>query len=130
MRSPRHSIKFGISLAVVVIVMTFINACGSSGNKPPIISSIKANHDYVYPLGTSEIQCIAADPEGHDINFKWSCTDGSFTGTGPIVTWKAPNSYGDCHIMVVVEDENGNSTHSTLTIGVVVNENKRKYCCN
>jgi hypothetical protein len=57
------------------------------------------------------------------MTFTWSCADGTFIGSGPIVTWQAPNAYGDFHILVIVEDGNGNSTQRTITIGVIVNEN-------
>ena len=118
-----------IILAMLIVIVPLTNACNSSGNKPPVISSLNANYPNVYPRGKSEIQCVAWDPDGDQISFTWSCTDGSFTGDGPIVTWKAPNSYGDFHIMVIAKDESGNSAEATLTIGVVVNQNKREPCC-
>ena len=129
MRPSSFKTRFIIILAVLIAIAPLVNACNSSGNKPPVISSLDANYLSVYPRGKSELECVAWDPEGDKIVFTWSCTDGSFTGSGPIVTWKAPNSYGDFHIMVVAEDQNGNSTEATLTIGVVVNQNKPEPCC-
>jgi len=116
-------------LVILIAIAMLTTTCSSSGNEPPVISGLKANNINVYPLGKSEIQCVAWDPEGDQMSFKWSCTDGSFTGSGPIVTWKAPNSYGNYYIMVIAEDQGGNSTEATLTIGVVVNQNKREPCC-
>lgn len=129
MKPCLFKINFCIMLAILIAITMLTNACNSSGNKPPVISSLKANNINVYPLGKSEIQCVAWDPEGDQMSFKWSATDGSFTGSGPIVTWKAPNSYGNYHIMVIAEDQSGNSTEAALTIGVVVNQNKREPCC-
>jgi hypothetical protein len=121
--------NFYITLVILTAIAVLANACNSSGNEPPVISSLKANNTNVYPLGKSEIQCVAWDPEGDQMSFKWSCTDGTFTGSGPIVTWKAPNSYGNYHIMVIAEDQSGNSTEAALTIGVVVNQDRPKLPC-
>jgi hypothetical protein len=97
-------------------------------NRPPQISALKASTLYVYPTGTTELQCIVADPEGDEMDFKWSANNGSFTGNGPVVTWKSPNEYGDFHIMVIVDDINGNSSRATITIKVVANENQQQGC--
>jgi hypothetical protein len=122
--------KFGIMLIILIIISSLANACSISVNQPPKISSLEADTMLVYPTGKAELQCIATDPDGDNMTFKWSCTDGTFIGTGPIVTWKAPNAYGDFHIMVIVEDSKGSSSQATLTIGVVVNENQKQGCKN
>jgi hypothetical protein len=59
------------------------------------------------------------------MTFTWSCADGSFVGSGPIVTWNAPNAYGDFHIMVIVEDSSGKSSQATITIHAIVNTNEQ-----
>ena len=130
MRTLFHRTELIVGLVTLVMVAVLASACGLSDNKPPKIATLEAESRYIYPLGTSEIQCIALDPEGDNMNFKWSCTEGSFTGNGPIVTWKAPNSYGDCHIMVLVEDENGGTANSTLTIGVMAKQDQKRNCCD
>ena len=118
-----------ILLALLIGTIVFFISCGSPHNKPPEISGIEASTLYVYPKGKSTINCNVSDPEGDDISFKWSCTDGEFIGSGPVVTWKAPNQYGQFHIMVIAEDTYGNSDQDTLTIEVIVNENQKKSCC-
>ena len=123
-----YRVKFGIMLIILIIISLLASACSISVNQPPKISSLEADTMLVYPTGKAELQCIATDPDGDNITFKWSCTDGTFTGTGPIVTWKAPNAYGNFHIMVIVEDSKGSSSQGTLTIDVVVNENQKKAC--
>ena len=129
MRLKFFKINFFITLAMLITIAPLIIACNTSANEPPVISSLDADYVYVYPRGKSEIECVAWDPEGDPIIFTWSCTDGSFTGSGPVVTWKAPNSYGDFHVMVIAEDQYGNSAEATLTIGVVVNQIKKEPCC-
>ena len=127
---PRFcKVKFGSILIVLTIISTFASACTISTNQPPNISSLKADTMFVYPTGRAELQCIASDPDGDAMTFRWSCTDGAFTGSGPVVTWTAPNAYGNFHIMAIVEDSKGSSTKDTLTIGVVVNQQQGCSTC-
>jgi hypothetical protein len=127
----RNIIYKGLStLVILTITCTLLGtACSPSGDKGPKISKLEASTLYVYPKGKSTISCIVSDPEGEDITFKWSCSDGEFFGSGPVVTWKAPNKYGDCHIMVIAQDTHGNNDEAAVTIGVIVNENQNKSCC-
>jgi hypothetical protein len=131
-KSLFYKVKFSSVLIILAIVLLLASGCTLSLNQPPKISGLKADTMYVYPMGNAELQCIASDPDGDTMTFKWSCTNGTFTGTGPVVTWKAPNEYGNFHIMVIVEDSKGHSSQSTLTIGVVVNDNQQEGCssCN
>jgi hypothetical protein len=130
MKPYLYTVKFGIILIILIIISSLASSCSLSVNRPPKISSLESNTMFVYPTGKAELQCIATDPDGDNMNFKWSCTDGTFIGTGPIVTWKAPNAYGDFHIMVIVEDSQGSSSQANLTIGVIVNKNQKQGCQN
>lgn len=96
-------------------------------NKPSLISSLEAQYANVYPMGSTEIRCIASAPEGDEVQLKWSSTGGTFIGDGPTVTWRAPNDYGDYHIMVVAKDNDGSSAEATTTISVVARP--YKGCC-
>jgi len=118
-------------LGIVVVLTVLCSAClvtaEQKGNKPPTISNLEAEYISVYPGGASEIRCVASDPEGDTVQFRWSCTGGSLTGDGSTVAWEAPNDYGDYHIMVFVKDGTEASTEAVLTISVV----PRPYtgCC-
>jgi hypothetical protein len=124
------NIPFTITLVFLLIsILAFCTSCNPNRNKPPKISGIEASTVYVYPKGKATLNCTVTDPEGDNILFKWSCSDGTFIGSGPVITWKAPNQYGEFHIMVIAEDTSGNSDQAMLTIGVVANENQKKSCC-
>ena len=97
---------FGIVLVMLAVVAMLGGACGPreaplppplpptpSGNQPPVISSMVAEKMQLYPSGNTEIQCIAQDADGDQLDFKWACTGGEFSGAGPIVIWKAPPNY-------------------------------------
>ena len=131
MNSCINSIRLGVVLVMLTVFIVPSSAClvppEPKGNKPPVISNLEAEYISVYPGGASEIRCVASDPEGDAVQFKWSSTGGSLTGDGPIVTWQAPNDYGDYHIMVVTEDGNGGGTQAILTISVV--PRPHSSCC-
>jgi hypothetical protein len=118
---------FGMVMLLTVLFSGCLVPTEAKGNKPPIISSLEAEYINVYPGGASDIKCVASDPEGDALQFKWSCDGGTLTGDGSTITWTLPNDYGDYHIMVIAKDENGGSAEATLTIGVVPRPNGG--CC-
>ena len=103
-----------------------------AANQPPVISSLTAVQTLVYPASGTEIWCVASDSTDDQLNYRWSCTGGSFNGSGSNVTWEAPNQYGDYHIMVIVEDGKGGSIQGTLSLSVVPRpaQPSRRSCCN
>ena len=115
--------RAGTVLVTLAVLMILASACGSApgsgGNQPPVISSLEAKYINVYPRAASEIRCTVSDPDGDEVDFSWSCTGGDLSGAGPVVTWRAPNSYGDYHVMVIAKDSNGGSTQAILTLSVV-----------
>lgn len=121
--------KIGLGIAVVLAMLC--SAClvvpDTEEGKSPLISSLEAEYINVYPRGSSEIRCVASDPGGGEVQLNWSSTGGTVIGDGTTVVWRAPNEYGDYHIMVVAKDSNGGSAEATLTITVV----PRPYrgCC-
>ncbi|MBA7678255.1 hypothetical protein ES703_86528 [subsurface metagenome] len=130
------TVKAGTCASVLVVVLAVLaaqtSACVSApvpeGNQPPVISSLEAKYMAVDPRAASEIRCLASDPDGDEVEFKWSCTGGNLSGAGPVVTWRAPNSYGDYHVMVIAKDTNGGSTQAILTLSVVARPASRGCC--
>ena len=136
MKSDIFNRNLGVVLAMLAIVAMLGSACGPSksppaaappptpgGNQPPVISSLTAAQMQTHPSGAIEIQCVASDPDGDKISFKWAATGGDFTNASPtIITWKAPKSYGDYDITVTVEDGKGGTAQETLTLSVMANQ--------
>ncbi len=76
-------------------------APGQITNEPPVIQSVTARGvkpnepDNFADLGEEiTVSATATDAESTPdrLVYEWSGTDGSFTGTGPSVTWRAPAS--------------------------------------
>jgi hypothetical protein len=123
---------FSVVLVMLVVVAMLGVACGPSeapspppmpsGNQPPVISSLLAANTQLYPSGNTEVQCIAQDGDGDQLDFQWACTGGGFSGAGPIVIWKAPPDYGVYTITVTVGDGKGGSAQASLPITVGANQ--------
>jgi hypothetical protein len=121
--------KHHILLIIALCFFSLGISCTLSIDQSPKISSLKSDTLYVYPMEKAELECVASDPKGDMLTFKWSCTEGSFKGSGPVVTWIAPNNYGKFHIMVIAEDSKGYSSQKTVTIEVVANEQQGCSTC-
>ena len=87
-------------------------------NRSPTINSLIADADWVLPLGSLNVTCDAADSDGDEISYEWSTSGGNITGTGPEVTWTAPQEVGIYNITVVVRDGHGSSDTGTLPASV------------
>jgi len=130
---------FENSLGPVLVMLAMVSMLGSAcvstevpppppppapgGNQPPVISSLTATQTEVYPSDTTEVRCVASDPDGDQVDFKWVCTGGVFSGAKSFVTWKAPEGYGDCEVTVTVEDGKGGMAQASLSLSVVPNQN-------
>ena len=126
--------RLGVVVATLILVFMLGSACGSGetsssqpsgagGPQPPVISSLVAEQTQTHPSGSIEVECVASDPNGDEMDFEWSCTGGNFGPTAPtIVTWNAPVDYGDYVISVTVEDGKGGSAQQSVTLSVVPNQ--------
>ncbi len=126
--------SLGIVMGMLVTVALLGGACGpratpqpelppgAAKNQPPMISSLTAGKMQLYPSGTTEIQCIAQDADGDQLDFTWACTGGSFSGAGPTVIWQAPSAYGTYAVTVTVSDRKGGSAQASLNITVGANQ--------
>ncbi len=124
----------GIAVVMLVVVALLGGACGPkapppptlppvpTGNQPPVISSLTAAKMQLYPSGNTEIQCIAQDADGDQLDFKWACTGGNFSGAGPTVIWQAPAAYGTYTVTVTADDRKGGSAQASLTMTVGANQ--------
>jgi len=136
-----HRVKFGVFLTILAMVIvgsacspsaeptptpapapTPTPAPAPSANQAPKISGLTTPQTQTYPSNIiDEIKCNASDPDGDSLTYDWSTTGGKFTGTGPTVSWVAPENYGDYDITVTVKDGKGGITQATLALSVVSN---------
>lgn len=108
------------SLITVVIAVLLISGC-SPPNQPPVIANLTASEERISPSARDQFKCIASDPDGDELEYNWSASDGHISGEGAIITWTAPQSPSSYTIMVKVTDDRGGEATAQLTIGVEVN---------
>jgi hypothetical protein len=123
----RH-ISGQIFILLIIAALLSLAACLPVHANNPHITTLEAQYSAVYPQGKTDITCTATAPDGEALNYIWINTEGTITGSGEKVTWKAPNKYGEFPIMVTVSDASGNKDSATISIKVVVNENPQTGC--
>ena len=109
-------------LIMTAVIMLLVPSCTMTPNHPPIITSLEAEAETVFPSGSCQIVCIASDPDGDELSYEWSTSGGDIYVTGPEVTWTAPEEVGIYSITVVVDDGYGDSVSGTLSIKVMPNQ--------
>ncbi len=103
-----------IMLVMAVAVLLLASSCSGTWL---VITSLEAEAEWVGPLDSLQVTCNASGSDGDELSYEWSATGGSINGTGPEVTWTAPEEVGMYDITVVVEDsEDRKDTESIVLI--------------
>jgi hypothetical protein len=116
-----------IALPVMLAAVACSGAAASNTGDGPVIASVVAEHSTLYPLGNTNVTCSAISKDGSTLSYRWISNEGTITGSGATVNWEAPGTYGDFHIMVVVDDGKGHTSNGTATVTVIVRDPSK--CC-
>ena len=90
-------------------------------NHPPFISGLIAQPYTVEINNRSNLTCYAADEDGDILHYIWIATGGTILGTGPSITWIAPNQTGNYDITCEVIDSSGDKDIKSVQLFVVKN---------
>ena len=86
-------------------------------NMGPAITSVTADTASLLPGDRTLITCVATDPDGDVLSYKWEIEAGEITGVGDKVTWIAPAIEGDYTITALIDDgKGGGDMKSTFAI--------------
>jgi predicted secreted protein len=88
-------------------------------NKPEVTFSPPGEQISVSRYTTSDIQCIAEDPDGDELNYIWSATGGTVKGEGAIVKWIVLGAAGDYTVTVIVSDGRGGEAEASMQFDVL-----------
>ncbi|NQU86817.1 MAG: carboxypeptidase regulatory-like domain-containing protein, partial [Mariniphaga sp.] len=107
-----------IAIVTLILIFGFFISCEKE-NQPPIIQSITASPQSIKTGETTQLSCVATDPEGDNLTYSWSSINGTFpSGTSrSSVTWKAPDKSG-MNISVIVNDGQ-NVVNGTVNIEIM-----------
>ena len=92
-----------------------------SVNRPPRVTSLIADADWLTVSKNCQVECDAEDPDGDELSYEWATNGGDISGTGSIITWTASDAEGLYNITVVVRDSHGGEDTRSLTITVAPN---------
>jgi len=106
-----------IMVIITIAVLLLASSCEPVDNYSPIINSLEAEAEWTAPSSSLQVTCNASDRDGDQLSYSWLASGGNITGTGPEVTWTAPEEIGVCDITVVVDDgHDGEDTRSVILI--------------
>ena len=87
-------------------------------NEPPVVRSLTAQPAELLPEESAVLSCDAYDIEGQLIDYEWIAPSGEIIGSGPSVTWRAPDRPGDHRVALRVSDELGSASIADVIIHV------------
>jgi serine protease AprX len=96
------TVNDGIDSSNPVTISVFVEE--NPSNHPPEIQSVSAEPNTVAPGETSAINVSATDIDGDTLFYSYKPSAGTIIGTGPAVSWLAPESNGKHKIEITVSD--------------------------
>jgi hypothetical protein len=93
---------------------------GYSANHPPRIKSLSPDSSRIVVRSAVNFYCTAADRDSDPLTYAWSSPRGAIAGSGPVVSWTAPDTAGTYTVSCAVDDGHGGKVSATDTIQVVV----------
>ena len=88
------------------------------GNYNPQINNMFSDPGQVEKGETANLNCQADDLDGDSLTFLWQADFGTFSGSGNLVTWTAPQNPGYYTVFCTVTDGRGGKTIDSLGIAV------------
>jgi hypothetical protein len=95
-------------------------ATTSQDNGQPVIQQIVGSSDWS-PLTEGQFTCIASDPDGDRLLYKWTADNGTISGNGATATWTSPAVMGKYNITVTVSDGRGGEATAVQAARVIIN---------
>ncbi len=96
-------------------------------NMEPSITSVTADAATLLPGDRTLITCVATDPDGDTINYKWEIEAGEITGVGDKVTWIAPDIEGEYTITALIDDGKGGGDMTSISVQVTKTEMTKTF---
>ena len=88
-------------------------------NHPPFISGLIAQPSTLEAGQHSYLTCHAADQDGDRLHYTWISSGGSILGSGPGITWIAPEQTGSYSISCEVMDSSGDKDIKSVQLFIV-----------
>jgi hypothetical protein len=121
--------SFSVVVLATVILITLCSglSCAApapapapQGNQQPVIQQITGSSDWS-PQTEGQFTCVASDPDGDLLTYKWTADNGTISGSGATATWVSPAVMGKYNITVTVSDGKGGEATVVQEARVIVN---------
>jgi len=116
------------TLSAAVVLLFICAACSPSAAVPAKVNANPVIVDVIYAHDTMAVQdimisCVARDPDGDPLTYKWAADGGKFSGSfsGAEVIYLSPDTMGDYNLVVTVSDDKGGSDNRTFSMRVLTN---------
>lgn len=109
-------ISYDLNKAYVNGIIIDYNSGQAVINYPPRIKSFASEKQIVLLNDSSRIYCTASDKDNDPLNYQWTISGGSYTGTGAMINWHAPSTPGSYLIICEVNDGQGGIISDSLYI--------------
>ncbi len=93
----------------------------SGPNSPPEVLSLAPATDRITPFDLCEVVCEAVDPDGDELTYTWSASQGDIYGEGATVEWGSPVNEGLYRVTVTVDDGRGGTAEMSTSLRVKSN---------
>ncbi|MFW6151259.1 MAG: Ig-like domain-containing protein [Chloroflexota bacterium] len=106
---------------LVAVSLSFLLQVGLPGcetNSPPVLRSLQSQQECVRAGSHCRLMVIASDPDDDMLTYTWQADGGTIAGSGPVVTWNAPDKSGSYRIVVVVSDGRGGEAEEEIQVAV------------
>ena len=104
--------KTGRCLVIVAAMVLLLTSSCTTW----FITSLEAEAQWIDPLGNIGVTCIVSGSDGTALNYEWSTSGGSISGTGAAVDWIAPEEVGMYDITVNVTDGQGGQDTASISL--------------
>jgi hypothetical protein len=87
-------------------------------NLPPVINTATADPNLIAANESTPLTVDATDPDGDLLQYSFSATEGTVTGTGASVVYTAPDHLAAVTVSVTVDDGDGHTVSAEIPITV------------
>jgi hypothetical protein len=113
------TITYEFEKSLVNNVIIDFNSNQSVTNHPPRIKSLSSEKQIVTIGDSTKMYCTAVDKDNDPLNYEWSTSGGSISGTGSTITWFTGSIPGNYFIKCTVNDNNGGTITDSIFIDAV-----------
>ena len=87
-------------------------------NSSPIIERLSSKLVVCRDIESTPVECVASDPDGDELSYRWTTSGGEISGQGPVISWILPAKNGLYTVAVAITDGKGCEATREKTIRV------------